>query len=119
MLQAVAIYGLAIVGFGLSQWLWLSLIFLLLTGAADMVSVYVRQTLVQLETPDHMRGRVSAVNSVFVGASNELGEFESGALAALVGAVSAVVIGGVGTIAVAALWARLFPALRDRDALIP
>jgi MFS family permease len=119
MLQAVAVYGLAIVGFGLSQSLWLSLMFLFISGAGDMVSVYVRQTLVQLETPDHMRGRVSAVNSVFVGASNELGEFESGVLAALVGAVSAVVIGGLGTIGVAALWARLFPALRDRDALIP
>jgi len=83
-----------------------------------MVSVVVRQTLVQMETPDPMRGRVAAVNTVFIGASNELGEFESGVLAALVGAVPAVVLGGVGTLAVAFLWARLFPALRTRDRLI-
>jgi hypothetical protein len=119
MLEAVALFGIATVGFGLSTSLWLSLACLAVAGAADMVNVYVRQTLVQTETPDAMRGRVAAVNSIFIGASNELGEFESGALAALVGAVSAVVIGGVGTVAVAALWARLFPALRDRDALIP
>ena len=118
MLIAVGVFGLAMIGFGLSTSLWLSLVCLFVTGAADMVSVYVRQTLVQLETPDHMRGRVSAVNSVFVGASNELGEFESGALAAVVGAVGSVVIGGAGTVAVAALWARLFPELRERDALI-
>ena len=78
----------------------------------------VRQTLVQLETPDAMRGRVAAVNAVFIGASNELGEFESGVVAALVGTVAAVVLGGVGTMAVAALWARWFPALRDRDRLV-
>ena len=83
-----------------------------------MVSVYVRQSLVQGETPDAMRGRVAAVNTVFIGASNELGEFESGTLAAFVGAVPAVVIGGVATVAVAALWGRLFPALRRRDHLI-
>ena len=88
-------------------------------GAADMISVYVRQTLVQGETPDAMRGRVSAVSTVFIGASNELGEFESGMLAAAVGAVPAVVIGGVGTIAVVGLWAWLFPDLRKRDHLIP
>jgi hypothetical protein len=87
-------------------------------GAADMVSVVVRQTLVQAETPDAMRGRVAAVNTVFIGASNELGEFESGILAALVGAVPAVVIGGLGTLGIALLWARLFPALRTRDRLI-
>jgi hypothetical protein len=84
-----------------------------------MVSVYVRQSLVQGETPDHMRGRVSAVNFVFIGASNELGEFESGVLAALVGAVPAVVIGGIGTIIVAISWAFLFPELRKRDRLLP
>ena len=88
-------------------------------GAADMISVYVRQTLVQLETPDAMRGRVAAVNAVFIGASNELGEFESGVVAAAIGAVPAVVLGGIGTIAVAALWARWFPDLRDRDRLVP
>ncbi|MDF1585789.1 MFS transporter [Marinimicrococcus flavescens] len=118
MLLAVAVFGLATVGFGLSETLWLSLLCLLVLGAADMVSVFVRQTLVQLETPDAMRGRVAAVNSVFIGASNELGEFESGTLAALVGAVGAVVIGGAGSVAAAAYWAWRFPALRERDELI-
>jgi len=82
------------------------------------VSVYIRHMLVQLETPDAIRGRVSAVNAVFIGASNELGEFESGTLAALLGAVPAVVIGGAATIAVAALWGRMFPQLAARDRLI-
>ncbi|MBM4195917.1 MAG: MFS transporter [Gammaproteobacteria bacterium] len=118
MFQGVAVFGLATIGFGVSTSLWLSLAFLCVLGAADMVSVVVRQTLVQLETPDAMRGRVSAVNSVFIGASNELGEFESGVAAALVGTVPAVVIGGVGTLAVAALWARWFPELRERDGLV-
>ena len=84
-----------------------------------MVSVVIRQTLVQLETPDEMRGRVSAVNSVFIGASNQLGEFESGATAAWLGPVGSVVLGGVGTLMVAALWLKLFPALARRDALLP
>ena len=118
MLIAVGIVGVATIVFGLSTNLYLSLACLFVLGAADMVSVYVRQTLVQLETPDAMRGRVAAVNAVFIGASNELGEFESGVLAALVGAVPAVVLGGVGTIAVALLWARWFPALRDRDRMV-
>ena len=118
MLEAVALFGIATVGFGLSTNLWLSLACLAVAGAADMVNVYVRQTLVQTETPDAMRGRVAAVNSIFIGASNELGEFESGTLAALRGAVPAVVIGGLATVAVAALWGRLFPELRDRDRLI-
>ncbi len=83
-----------------------------------MVSVFVRQTLVQLDTPDAMRGRVSAVNAVFIGASNELGEFESGALAALIGAVPAVAAGGLATVAVAALWTRVFPELARRDRLV-
>ena len=96
----------------------LSLACLFVLGAADMVSVFVRQTLVQIDTPDAMRGRVSAVNTVFIGASNELGEFESGTLAALIGTVPAVVAGGLGTLAVAMLWARWFPALRDRDRLV-
>ena len=112
-------FGLATIVFGLSTSLYLSLACLFVLGAADMVSVFVRQTLVQLETPDAMRGRVAAVNAVFIGASNELGEFESGVLAALVGTVPAVVVGGVGTLAVAGLWARWFPALRDRDRLVP
>ena len=118
MLQAVALFGLSTIGFGLSTSLYLSLACLALIGAADMVNVYVRQTLVQTETPDAMRGRVAAVNSIFIGASNELGEFESGTLAALLGAVPAVVIGGAATIAVAALWGRMFPQLAARDRLI-
>ncbi len=118
MFQAVAIFGVATIGFGLSESFPLSLAFLFALGAADMVSVVIRQTLVQIETPDAMRGRVSAVNSVFIGASNELGEFESGVLAALIGTVPCVVVGGLGTLAVAALWARWFPTLRDRDRLV-
>lgn len=117
MFQAVAVFGLATIGFGLSESLALSLFCLFVLGAADMVSVVIRQTLVQLETPDAMRGRVAAVNSVFIGASNELGEFESGTLAALIGTVPAVVAGGVGTLLVAGLWARWFPDLRRRDRL--
>ena len=118
LFAAVAVFGLATISFGLSTNFAFSLLCLFVLGAADMVSVVVRQTLVQMETPDPMRGRVAAVNTVFIGASNELGEFESGVLAALVGAVPAVVLGGVGTLAVAFLWARLFPALRTRDRLI-
>ncbi|MEK0083413.1 MFS transporter [Benzoatithermus flavus] len=118
MFQAVAVFGLATIGFGLSTSLPLSLLFLFVMGAADMISVFVRQTLVQIETPDAMRGRVAAVNAVFIGASNELGEFESGVLAALIGAVPAVVVGGIGTLVVAGLWARWFPALRERDRLV-
>ncbi len=117
MLVAVALFGLAMAGFGLSTSFPLSLACLALAGAADMVSVVIRQTLVQLETPDAMRGRVAAVNTVFIGASNELGEFESGVLAALIGAVQATVLGGLGTVAAALLWARLFPELRARDRL--
>jgi MFS family permease len=118
MFQAVAAFGIATIGFGLSKNFLLSLGFLFVLGAADMVSVVIRQTLVQMETPDAMRGRVSAVNSVFIGASNELGEFESGVLAALIGVVPCVVVGGAGTLLVAALWARWFPALRERDLLV-
>jgi hypothetical protein len=87
-------------------------------GASDIVSVVIRGTLVQLETPDDLRGRVNAVNSLFIGASNQLGEFESGATAALLGTVPAVVVGGLGTLLVAALWMRWFPALAQRDRLI-
>jgi MFS family permease len=118
IIVAVAVFGAATLVFGLSETLWLSMAALFVTGAADMVSVVVRQTLVQLETPDEMRGRVAAVNSVFIGASNELGEFESGALAAAVGPVGSVVLGGIGTLAVAAAWVRLFPQLWRRDRLI-
>lgn len=118
LFQTVALFGLATIGFGLSKMLWLSLGWLFVLGAADMVSVFIRQTLVQVETPDAMRGRVAAVNTVFIGASNELGEFESGAVAALIGVVPAVVVGGLGTLAVAALWLRWFPELRNRDRLM-
>jgi hypothetical protein len=117
MLGAVAVYGVCMVVFGLSTSFVLSLIVLAISGAADMVSVVVRQTLVQLETPNEMRGRVSAINSVFIGASNQLGEFESGATAALMGPVGSVVLGGVGTLLVAAAWLRYFPDLAQRDRL--
>ncbi|KAF1019732.1 MAG: Enterobactin exporter EntS [Paracidovorax wautersii] len=117
LLGAVAMFGVATLVFAISRNLVLSMLALAVTGAMDMVSVVVRQTLVQLETPDHMRGRVSAVNSVFIGASNQLGEFESGATAALLGPVGSVILGGVGTIAVALAWRRLFPSLALRDRL--
>ncbi len=118
LLGSVAVYGAATLVFGLSTALWLSMAALAITGAADMVSVVIRQTLVQLETPDAMRGRVSVVNSLFIGASNQLGEFESGATAAWLGPVGSVVLGGVGTLLVAGLWLRLFPALAHTDALV-
>jgi len=118
MLWAVAVYGAAIAVFGVSTSFALAMLALAVSGAADMVSVVVRQSLVQLETPDAMRGRVSAVNSVFIGASNQLGEFESGSTAALLGPVGSVVLGGAGSIAVALLWWRWFPALARRDQLV-
>jgi MFS family permease len=118
MLSSVAVFGLTIIVFGLSTNFYLSLGALLVMGASDMISVYIRQTLVQSETPDAMRGRVSAVSTVFIGASNELGEFESGMMAAALGTVPSVVIGGIGTLIVVALWTKFFPALRDRDRLI-
>jgi len=117
MFQGVAIFGVATIGFGLSTNLVLSCLCLFVLGAADMISVFIRSTLVQFDTPDAMRGRVAAVNSVFIGASNELGEFESGAVAAAIGTVPAVVIGGIGTLAVCGLWVRWFPELRYRDRL--
>lgn len=117
LLLAVGVFGLCMVVFGLSTSFWLSLVALAISGAADMVNVVIRQTLVQLETPDAMRGRVSAVNGIFIGASNQLGEFESGATAALLGPVGSVVAGGMGTVAVALAWFRLFPALAQRDRL--
>lgn len=113
MFAAVAVYGLAIVVFGLSTLVWLSVLALVIMGAADMVSVFIRQTLIQLKTPDDLRGRVSAVNMTFIGASNELGEFRAGTMAAGFGAVPAVVIGGVGALLTAAAWARMFPDLRN------
>jgi sugar phosphate permease len=111
MLVAVALFGAATVGFGLSRWLPLSLACLAVLGACDMLSVYVRQSLIQIWTPNDMRGRVGAVSSLFISGSNELGEAESGFLAALIGPVLAVVLGGFGAIGITLLWARLFPEL--------
>ena len=115
MLIAVGIFGLCTAGFGLSPWapapMAVALVCLAILGAADMVSVYVRQSLIQLWTPDDMRGRVGAVSSLFVSGSNELGEAESGFLAALIGPVSAVVAGGIGATLVALIWSRWFPEL--------
>jgi MFS family permease len=118
LFAAIVVFGLATLLFGLSTSFALSMLALCVTGAADMVSIVVRQTMIQLETPDAMRGRVSAVASVFIGASNQLGEFESGATAAWLGPVGSVVLGGAGTLLVAALWWRWFPALARRDALV-
>ncbi len=112
MLICVSGFGLATIVFTLSTNLWLSLAALAATGGFDMVSMVVRQTLVQLSTPDAMRGRVSAVQLMFIGGSNELGEFESGLTAAWFGAVNAGLLGGVGTLAVVGLWIVLFPELR-------
>jgi hypothetical protein len=117
LLGAVALYGVATLVFGLSTSFGLSLSSLVVAGAADMVSVVIRQSLVQLDTPDDMRGRVSAVNSVFIGASNQLGEFESGVTAALLGPVGSVLLGGLGTLIVAGLWFKLFAPLANRDRL--
>ncbi|HCL65960.1 MAG TPA: MFS transporter [Rhizobium sp.] len=117
MFAGVALFGVGTVLFGLSETAWLSIAALMLMGAADMASVYVRETLIALWTPDEVRGRVNAVNMVFVGASNELGEFRAGTMASLIGAVPAVVIGGAGTLAVAVLWAFGFPQLRKIDNL--
>jgi hypothetical protein len=113
----VAIFGAATVVFGLSRNLWLSLAALVLAGGADAISVIIRGSLLQLATPPEMRGRVSAVNSLFIGASNELGEFESGLTAQWWGAVRATIVGGVGALAVAGLWGLLFPGLRQADEL--
>lgn len=118
LMGSVAMFGLATVVFGLSEQFGLSLFALAITGAFDQISVVMRMTLVQLETPNEIRGRVSAVNSIFIGASNQLGEFESGATAALIGPVGSVVMGGVGTLLVAATWIRLFPALARRDRML-
>ena len=119
MLAAVAVFGVATVIFGFSRWMPLSLFCLALLGAADMLSVFVRQSLIQLYTPDAMRGRVGAVSTLFISASNELGEAESGFLAALIGPVAAVVGGGVGAIAVTLLWAKWFPELRHARSFDP
>jgi len=113
----VAIFGLATVVFGLSRNFYLSLAALLVTGASDMISVFIRSSLINFATPDTMRGRVGAVSMLFVGASGELGEFESGITAAWFGTIPAVVIGGAGTLAVVAIWMWLFPPLRKVDRL--
>ena len=117
LLSAVAAFGAATIVFGLSKNVGLSIAMLLVIGGADMISVVIRNGLVQLGTPDRMRGRVNAVENVFIGASNELGAFESGTLAAFVGTVPSVIIGGIGTLAVIAVWALIFPALRRADAM--
>ncbi|RAK60119.1 MFS transporter [Phenylobacterium hankyongense] len=117
MFGGVALFGIATCVFALSHALWLSVAALAVLGGADMLSVYVRQTLVQLVTPDPMRGRVAAVSSVFVGASNELGEFESGVVARLLGPIGAALFGGIGAVVVTGVWAALFPALRKADRL--
>ena len=113
MFVAVAVFGVATIIFGLSTWFPVSLLALFMLGASDMVSVNIRGSLIQLSTPDYMRGRVSAVSMLFIGASNELGEFESGTTAALMGTVPAVVVGGIGTLLVVGWWMKLFPPLRQ------
>ena len=117
MLGGVAVFGAATIAFSLSKILWISVAALIILGGADMLSIFVRQSLIQLSTPDAMRGRVAAVASVFVGASNELGEFESGVVARFTGPVIAALAGGVGAFSLAGIWAFLFPALRKADRL--
>jgi MFS family permease len=117
MFMAVTVFGIATIGFAVSTSFVLSIAMLIILGAADVISVVVRSALVQLRTPDEMRGRVSAVNSMFIGTSNQLGEFESGLTASWFGTVPSVLIGGIGTIIVAAIWMRLFPALLNADRL--
>jgi MFS family permease len=119
MLWAVAAFGVVTIGFGISRNIYLSIGFLALLGAADMISVFIRSTLVQLNTPDQMRGRVSAISGLAISASNELGEMQSGIAAALLGATGAVVFGGVGAIIVTAAWALLFPELRNARTFAP
>ena len=118
MFTAVGVFGVATIAFGLSTSFWFSLAVLVVLGAADMISMVIRASFVQLETPDEMRGRVSAVNGLFIGASNQLGEFESGATAHWLGTVPAVVLGGVGTLVVTGLWIKLFPGLANRDRMV-
>ena len=118
LLAAVAVFGIANAVFGFSENFMVSLLALAVTGAADTISVVTRITLMQLETPEDMRGRVSAVNSIFIGASNQLGEFESGVTAALWGPVASVVAGGLATVVVSVAWLRLFPALSQRDHMV-
>jgi MFS family permease len=118
MFACVMVFGVATIGFGLSTNMLVAIPCLILIGGADMISVVIRQSLIQIATPNDMRGRVTAVHSIMAGTSNQLGEFESGAMAALVGTVPSVVLGGAGAVLAAFLWMRLFPALRDRDGMI-
>ncbi len=115
LLAAIFVFGLCIIVFGLSSWFWLSVIALFLSGMADGISMIIRQTILQLKTPDHMRGRVASVNSMFVGSSNELGAFESGLTAKLMGTVTAVVFGGAMTVVTVVATGALFPAFRKLD----
>ena len=117
MFGAVVLFGAATVVFALSRWFWVSLIALAVLGAADAISVVIRSSLVQLRTPDTLRGRVGAVNFLFINASNQLGAFESGTVAAFFGAVPSALAGGVASIAIALLWMRLFPSLRSIERL--
>jgi MFS family permease len=117
MFTGVIVFGLATIAFALSRSLWLSMAILVVLGSADVVSVVVRSSLVQLETPNEMRGRVSAVNSLFIGTSNQLGEFESGITAAWLGLIPATILGGIGSVLVALIWMRLFPGLRTLNRL--
>ena len=119
MLGSVALFGFATAIFGISHSLWLSVIALIVTGVADSISVVIRMTLIQLETPNEMRGRVGSVNGIFIGASNQLGEFESGATASLLGPVASVVVGGVGSILLALIWKYQFKELAQRNFLNP
>ncbi len=119
MLSSVAVFGASTIAFAYSESLWLSVALMALAGAADGVSVYVRQSILQIVTPDAMRGRVSSVSGLFVSASNELGEFESGVAARLLGPIGATVFGGVGSLLITLIWARLFPALRKVDNVVP
>lgn len=118
MLWSVFVFGIATLIFAVSTSLWLSMLALIVLGAADSISVFVRQSLVQIVTPDHMRGRVAAVSGMFISASNELGEFESGVMARLLGPVGSALFGGLGSIIVTSLWAKFFPALRKADRLV-
>jgi MFS family permease len=117
MFAAVAVFGIATLVFGLSKVVWISALALFIGGAADMISVNIRQTLIQIATPDHMRGRVSSVSMLFIGASNELGEAYSGVMVRLLGPIGAAVFGGIGALASTGVWARLFPDLRKADRL--
>ncbi|HVK79452.1 MAG TPA: MFS transporter, partial [Verrucomicrobiae bacterium] len=119
MFGATIVFGLATIVFGLSQWLWLTSLALAIAGGVDMISVYVRQTLIQLNTPDAMRGRVGAVSFVFISASNELGDFEAGLMARIFGPVLAVTIGGVAAVAASIGWMKLFPELAKADGFEP